>query len=118
LLCHRNTRDVVGGVCKRLQAPAIFLGQPLRIAQQCTHLLPYRLIQVLASHLGIGAYPLTAFESGPIRAGTTIIPIMCSLPVCCNFTTMPAAVGIAALFAHYQSLQQVTYALTPGTCDC
>ena len=94
---------------RSLPTPPLFVlpTNAVRIAQQRTRVIPYGLVQRIGSALRVGAYSLTA-KTIRIRADAPIVCVEARFALPCRPAQRLAIVGVPALAAGHQALQQVT----------
>jgi hypothetical protein len=89
-----------------VEAAGKLLGQPFGMRQEGTHFLPYRQLEAIRPHLGVGTEALTAKAIG-IRADTPVIGIGPGPTFPCAGTQGFAVEGIPAVLTLEQALQQI-----------
>src|SRR5215212_9263193 len=98
-----------GGVARLIQTSLVFRRDPARILQHTLDLAPDRLVQPIRAHLRVCAQALAA-EAVSITAAAAIIGVGPPLALGRTQADSFAVIGVAALPAHDEPLQEVTLA--------
>jgi hypothetical protein len=98
------------GVTGLNQAPFVLRRDPARILQHTLNLAPHRLVQPIRAHLRVRAQALAA-EAVGITAAAAIIGVGPSLALSRTQADGFAVIGVAALLAHDEPLQEVALAM-------
>jgi hypothetical protein len=95
-----------------VEAAGTLLGQPFGVRQEGTHFLPYRQLEAIRPHLGVGTEAVAA-KAIRIRADIAVIGLGPGPTFPCTGTQGFAVEGIPAVLTLTQALQQIACP-TPG----
>jgi hypothetical protein len=98
------------GVASLIQTSLVFRRDPARILQHTLDLAPDRLVQPIRAHLRVRAQALAA-EAVGITAAAAIIGVGPPLALSRSQANGLAVIGVAALLAHDEPLQEVALAM-------